>query len=1126
MSPQAARQILPQHRVTAILVAHDGVRWLPEVLAAIVGQIRPADLLIAVDTGSVDATRALLAEEIHQDDIVTIGRNTGFGAAVAAGVAHIGNLGPLPAPQPHRPFPLRAEELFEDEDDGGDGFETYGPYDIRYDSRHDGEEDDEPADDEFDDLPEPTDGADWIWLLHDDVAPEPDALLRLIELAESSPTAAVVGPKVRDWDDPRLLVEVGLTIDHSGRKETGLEGSEFDQGQHDAVRDVLAVGSAAMLVRRDVWDELGGFDPRLPIFRDDIDFGWRANAAGHRVVVAPASRVRHARASSTGRRRIRCAVGRASELDRRHSLAVTLANVSALSLVWNIPRLLVGALLRTAGFLLTRQVHAATDELRAIGWNLRHVPSLIRARTRRLTTRKVKDREFRQLFAGRAARLRGYLEAAGDWLTGGAAEPGLATGGDDDDVTAPSDEIAVASRGSRALAVLRRPPVLLALALVSVSLIAARGLFGSGSLVSSLLLPPPDSAADLWSVYAAPVHDVGSGSAAAAPPWIALFAAAASALFGKPWLAVDIALLLCVPLAALSAYFAVRRATGSLALRIWAAVAYATLPAVTGAVAGGRLDVAVAAVVLPLIASSAYRAISVDPAVGGWRHAFVAGLALAVGAAFVPQLWLLAAMVMLGGVGFLAVREGEAARAVSVRRLLAALSVLATAFAVLMPWSLRFASTPGVLLRGLTPEPPVLPLRAVNAVLLRPGGEAMPPRVLPFVLLLAAVPALLRSDPKRRAAALACWIVAVAAMAFAVIATRAESVAGWPGPALLVAGGAIITAAVIGASGGHRLLGRVSFGWRQPTALLIGALALIGPLLALGTWTMRGAARPLGRHTVVSLPQYVVAQGEQQDGLRALWLRPAPTPENLRYSVTSLDGGTVGDDQLLPRSSVRTRLDVVVADLAARRGSDAGQALSTYGVRFVVVRAPAPPALAATLDAQPALTRERADERAGVQMWRVLAPTGRVLLLEPGAAEESQLLRAPSLGTLRNSPPRVLPADPRTGQIVVPPGRPGRLLVVSEDASGPWQVTTTAAVQPARAWGWARAVRVPSSGATVTVAPDGSTRRSALFIQGALLLLALILAAPNVRRAEEETAEGVVEDDKPHAVEDLSGVPA
>src|SRR5262249_51664855 len=91
--------------------------------------------------------------------------------------------------------------------------------------------------------------------------------------------AVVPGPKVRDGSDRDVLLEAGLTIARAGRRVTGIEPREADQGQHDGDRDVLAVSSAGMLARRDVWDEVGGFDPGMRLFREDTDFCWRSSGA-------------------------------------------------------------------------------------------------------------------------------------------------------------------------------------------------------------------------------------------------------------------------------------------------------------------------------------------------------------------------------------------------------------------------------------------------------------------------------------------------------------------------------------------------------------------------------------------------------------------------------------------------------------------------------------------------------------------------------------------------------------------------------------------------------------------------------------------------------------------------------
>ena len=111
---------------------------------------------------------------------------------------------------------------------------------------------------------------DWIWLLHDDSAPAPDALERLLAAAATTRGPDVLGPKIREWPSLRRLLELGVTSTGTGQRETGLERGKYDQGQHDEPRDVLAVNTAGMLVRRRILERLG-LDDELPLAHTDLD---------------------------------------------------------------------------------------------------------------------------------------------------------------------------------------------------------------------------------------------------------------------------------------------------------------------------------------------------------------------------------------------------------------------------------------------------------------------------------------------------------------------------------------------------------------------------------------------------------------------------------------------------------------------------------------------------------------------------------------------------------------------------------------------------------------------------------------------------------------------------------------
>lgn len=78
----AAAPEFPRHVVTAVLVAHDGARWLPNALSGLLSQDRPVQDVVAADTGSGDDSARLLAESLGDDRVLHLARRNGFGAAV------------------------------------------------------------------------------------------------------------------------------------------------------------------------------------------------------------------------------------------------------------------------------------------------------------------------------------------------------------------------------------------------------------------------------------------------------------------------------------------------------------------------------------------------------------------------------------------------------------------------------------------------------------------------------------------------------------------------------------------------------------------------------------------------------------------------------------------------------------------------------------------------------------------------------------------------------------------------------------------------------------------------------------------------------------------------------------
>ena len=188
-------------------------------------------------------------------------------------------------------------------------------------------------------------GAAFFLLCHDDVALDPDAVHQLVEESFRS-NAGVVSPKFVNWDDPRILLHVGMNCDKTGAVVDRILEGEVDHGQHDAVRDVFVAPGGCILVRADLFSLLEGFDAGIVAMGEDLDLSWRSQVAGSRVVVAPEARVRHREAVAGGLEPLAVVVAEAQGrhpvtmqmLQRRHELRAVLKCYTRFTLVRVLPQ--------------------------------------------------------------------------------------------------------------------------------------------------------------------------------------------------------------------------------------------------------------------------------------------------------------------------------------------------------------------------------------------------------------------------------------------------------------------------------------------------------------------------------------------------------------------------------------------------------------------------------------------------------------------------------------------------------------------------------------------------------------------------------------------------------------------
>lgn len=274
--------------VAAVIVTHNQAGLALECARSLAGDVRREDIVVMVNQPASCSASDLAALETTVGSVVMNERALGYGANLNAGVRHLSATQPL------------------------------------------------------------------VLLLNDDAIPLDGAIGRLVSCLLSHPSVGLAGPRIVDdsgrpaetgYRFPTVrgeLLRAALAPEGLRRPlvtATGFhEPSESDQ----AVDWVLG---AALLVRREAFDAVGGFDDSYFLYSEELDFAFRLRSRGWRANLCASAVVRHIGGASTGSPRYRrmLSKSRSKFIAENWSLGARLALVSlALPLqLWNLAYVLV-----------------------------------------------------------------------------------------------------------------------------------------------------------------------------------------------------------------------------------------------------------------------------------------------------------------------------------------------------------------------------------------------------------------------------------------------------------------------------------------------------------------------------------------------------------------------------------------------------------------------------------------------------------------------------------------------------------------------------------------------------------------------------------------------------------------
>ncbi|HEV8571680.1 MAG TPA: glycosyltransferase family 2 protein [Actinomycetota bacterium] len=935
--------------------------------------------------------------------------------------------------------------------------------------------------------------ADYVFLMHDDTALAPDTVAQLVEAARSAPGVGVVGPKVLDWEEPRVLREVGMATDRFGYPYSPLEEGEIDQGQHDGDRDVTFVSSAAMLVSREAWSRVGPPDGRLAPAQADLDFCWRARLAGFRVLVHPPAMVLHRAAGARGER-----PGSNPERVRFHAeraaLAAVLKNYGLLSLLWVLPVTAAVALARVAMLLASRRFAGAGQVLMAWGWNLGNLLGTIRRRARAQAVRTVPDREIVRLMVPAGTRLRRWFLQATAPLAGGVGH------------LEPQEEVEPAHWGHRLAGLALEHPVALgSVAAAFLFLVSFRGVLFAGPVDGGVLPVFPERPGELLSAFADGWRTTTLGAPGGASPAVVPLSLLGYLTFGDARILARLLVAAMPALAGATCYRAVLRRTRQPAPAVVAAACYALSAPVLWAASEGSLSAGAFLAAAPWLLVRVGEGFDAVSPMRPLRWGVSTGIGLALTASFFPAVWVVGALVL--GVTLLAPGRWRA-----VPRGLA-LAVLGTIVgsALIFPFVLELVQAGGgaaVGAAGMARAAAVLRLSPGDA----PGGY-LPALFLP----LAAMASFPVADDRRWAWRAALAVAAALPLAWLAAAGRLpEQVAN---PLAFLGLAAAAMSLLVGLGVRALLLGltREAFGYRQVAVGALTAVVGLGLLLQSGD-ALRGAWAVGQQRIPPAWPVVATAVGPP---FRVLWVgrpgieafsSPGGPPDGLvaagsasvRYGLTGRAGNTVLEMGLPPHGPGYAALEKALLAVLDGRVRHGGALLAPFAIRFVVAGSrDLPPEASARLGEQ--LDLDLIQTAGGLSIYEVARPLPIAAAVGADAAEA-----APSSGTLASAnvvrvERTILAPEGGAWQGRIPLEGSGAVLL-STPFDARWQLTVDGVGAPAfRAFGWEQGFRAtfPADLARIEY-EDGWIR--ALEIGVLLLLWAAALWATRARASGRPAA--------------------
>lgn len=218
----------------------------------------------------------------------------------------------------------------------------------------------------------------YLFFLDNDTQVQENCLSELVRVLEGDPKVGAAQAKLlrlgTDFYDCAgdYLGPLGFLIERSkGNKDTG---------QLDFLADILSAKSAASIIRKELFDRIGGFDEDFYMYLEETDLSWRVWLAGYRVVFVPGAIVYHA--FNTARKSFKKYYSKyiVRFYGCRNYISTLIKNLEIANLVRILPLHILSWLAIALLFLFKGSISDSFYILCGISWNILNLDTLIKKR--------------------------------------------------------------------------------------------------------------------------------------------------------------------------------------------------------------------------------------------------------------------------------------------------------------------------------------------------------------------------------------------------------------------------------------------------------------------------------------------------------------------------------------------------------------------------------------------------------------------------------------------------------------------------------------------------------------------------------------------------------------------------